>query len=90
MYTEAMKAGYITEDYWLNYAKNPQYRFMPPQIIEDAAPLARLVQYRDEAIKRFYFRPQYIFREIGRLSTIGEFLRKFRMAKRLAYSVYVK
>ena len=35
MYEEALKEGYITEDYWRDYALKPVPHFMPPQLIEN-------------------------------------------------------
>jgi radical SAM superfamily enzyme YgiQ (UPF0313 family) len=90
MYEEALNKGIIKEDYWRNYALNPVPNFMPPELIEDNVSLAQMMAIRNQAVRRFYFRPRYIYRELTNLSNFREFLRKTRMGFRLAQSVYVK
>ncbi len=88
MYDEALAKGLIEEDYWRAYARNPAPDFVPPKLIEEHADLATLLALRDEAVRRFYFRPRYILRSIGKLKSPGEFIRKARMGMQLAVSVY--
>ncbi|MBI3506686.1 MAG: radical SAM protein [Proteobacteria bacterium] len=90
MYDEARKSGHISTDYWGEYASNPTPDFLPPQLIEEHADLKTLLEIRDEAVRRFYFRPKYIIRSIGELRSFGEFVRKARMGMQLALSVYTK
>ncbi|MDQ2105348.1 B12-binding domain-containing radical SAM protein [Azospirillum isscasi] len=88
MYDEAMRLGLITEDYWRAYARHPTPDFLPPQLIENNATLADMLAIRNDAVRRFYFRPRYIARELKNLATFGEFVRKTRMGLRLLHSVY--
>jgi hypothetical protein len=90
MYEEALKSGTISSDYWLDYARGPVPNFVPPQVIEDHAGLETLLAIRDQAVRRFYFRPRYLLKQVGRLTSFGEFVRKARMGMRLAQSVYTK
>jgi len=90
MYKEGLELGIISHDYWRDYALHPIANFMPPELIENNASLAQMMQIRNEAVRRFYFRPRYIVRELSNLSNFGEFWRKARMGVRLAQSVYVK
>ena len=90
MYDEARREGIINTDYWGEYARNPVPDFMPPQLIETGASLAEMLEIRNEAVSRFYFRPRYIARELRRVGSVGELMRKARMGARLFQSVYVK
>jgi anaerobic magnesium-protoporphyrin IX monomethyl ester cyclase len=90
MYDEARKEGLIEQDYWLEYARNPQPDFRPPKLIEKHADLATLLKIRDSAVRRFYFRPRFILHELAGLRSLSEFVRKARMGIQLAQSVYVK
>lgn len=90
MYEEGLKKGLISEDYWVEYARTPVPDFLPPQIIEEFATLEELKQIRNEAVRKFYFRPRYVLKELRNLGSFHEFVRKARMGLQLAESVYVK
>jgi radical SAM superfamily enzyme YgiQ (UPF0313 family) len=90
MYDEALKEGIITHDYWRDYARNPVPDFMPPQLIENVVDRQGLLAIRDEAVRRFYFRPRFIMKELLSLRSASEFIRKARMGMQLVQSVYVK
>lgn len=90
MYDEALEEGLITDDYWGKYAKAPVPDFLPPQIIEEFASLEELKKLRNEAVRKFYFRPRYVLKELRNLGSFHEFVRKARMGLQLAESVYVK
>ncbi len=89
MYETAIAKKLVTHDFWRDYAVAPVTDFMP-QIIEQHADLGQLLKMRNSAIRRFYFRPRYLVREISNLASFGEFVRKVSMGLRLARSVYVK
>lgn len=90
LYLNALENGTIGYDYWKEYAENPTANFLPPKIIEEHASLDTLLEIRDEAVKRFYFRPRYVLRELFNLGSFTEFQRKARMGMQLAQSVYIK
>jgi len=90
MYKEGLASGLISMDYWGEYARNPVPDFVVPQLIENHADLATLKKIQKEAMRSYYFRPKYIFRELMKLGSVSEFLRKARMGIQLAESVYVK
>lgn len=90
MYDEALAEGIITHDYWEAYASHPVPDFMPPQLIENIVDRKTLLTMRDEAVRRFYFRPRFILKELRNLRSASEFIRKARMGMQLAQSVYVK
>lgn len=89
MYKTALAENRITTDYWREYASRP-VPDMKPRILEEVADLETLLEIRNEAVRRFYFRPRYLWREARRVSSVGEFLRKGRMGKQLLQSVYAK
>lgn len=88
MYTEALKNGLITTDYWKDYAMNPVPGFFPPQIIEQGATVPQLIELRNQAVRRFYFRPRYMLRQLREVGSLWEFVRKARMGGKLLQSVY--
>ncbi len=83
MYKEALSSGLISYDYWKEYAINPVNYFTPPQLIENYADLTTMLSLRDEAFRRFYFRPRYILQQMTGIRSYGEFLRKAKMGVRL-------
>lgn len=89
MYTDALAAGLIQNDYWGEYARIPVPDLVP-QVIERPLGIERLVKLRNQAVRRFYFRPRYVLGELRRLTSWTEFLRKARMGMQLAQSVYTK
>ena len=42
--------------------------------------LKDLIELRNYASRRFYFRPRYVWKEIKKLKNLGEFKRKLGMA----------
>lgn len=88
MYDQAIRENMIESDYWQDYAALPVPDFMPPKIIEEAASLEQLIDFRDEAIRRFYFRPRYLAKQAMSVNNPIEFLRKASMGRRLFSSVY--
>jgi radical SAM superfamily enzyme YgiQ (UPF0313 family) len=79
MYETALEEGVIRNDYWRAFAESPVPDFKVPELIEDNLPRAELLQLRDDAIRRFYFRPRVLARELLSLRSFGEFKRKTRM-----------
>ena len=96
MYEEALSTGLIADDYWNEYALSPVPNFKPPKLIENHASMNQMIDLSNEGIRRFYFRPRYILRQVKSLGGIGEFFRKGRMGLQLlsglvrAPSVYTK
>jgi radical SAM superfamily enzyme YgiQ (UPF0313 family) len=90
MYEQGLANGLISRDYWADYARRPIPSFLPPEVIEEGADLPTLVKIRNDAVRRFYFRPRYMWREARRVQSLGELWRKMHMGGRLAQSVYSK
>ena len=83
MYETALRDGVIKEDYWRRFAQAPMPDFTIPALIEDNLSRVELMKLRDDAIRRFYFRPRFIAREIAAIRSVGEFARKARMGMSL-------
>lgn len=90
MYLEALKQGIITTDYWQEYARHPIPWFDAPKLIENHADRQALIAMRDEAIRKFYFRPRYLWRELRKLTSYSEFTRKMQMGLKLFRVVYAR
>lgn len=90
MYEEALKNGIIKSDYWLEYALNPMPDMVPGGLIENNVNLNKMLEMRNLAIKKFYFRPKFIAKEMLSLRSFGEFIKKAKMGMQLAQSVYTK
>ncbi|MBF0353625.1 MAG: cobalamin-dependent protein [Alphaproteobacteria bacterium] len=90
MYEEALTSGLIDSDYWGDYARHPMPNFLPPKLIESHADKAALIALRNDAVRRFYFRPRFIMKELLSLRSFKEFQRKASMGLQLLQSVYRK
>ena len=83
LYKEALQTSLISRDYWREQALQPTPNFQIPQVIESHASLETLVNLRDQAIKSFYFRPGYLWRQIKKVDNLPEFVKKARMGLHL-------
>lgn len=80
MYEEGLSSGVIPQDFWSEYAAHPVADFTIPYFWEEHLNKEELLKIRDEATRRFYFRPKYVFRQLRQTSSPGELWRKGRMA----------
>ncbi|MGL1862843.1 MAG: B12-binding domain-containing radical SAM protein [Pseudodesulfovibrio sp.] len=83
-YADALSKGIIKDDFWLTFTRNPTPKFVIPQVIENIISKDELLALRDQAIRRYYFRPTYILRETMKVRSWHEFKRKFTMGLGLA------
>ncbi len=90
MYEEALRTGIISTDYWDGYFRHPTPDFTPAQLIEYLVDRDTLVMMRDQAIRRFYFRPKFILKKLIKLRSFSEFFRMAKMGMQLARSVYLR
>lgn len=79
-YAEALSEGIIKQDYWLEFTRNPTPQFTVPQVIENILDRATLITLRDKAIRKYYFRPKYMMRELLKVRSWHELKRKMQMA----------
>jgi anaerobic magnesium-protoporphyrin IX monomethyl ester cyclase len=88
LYQMALDAGLIRRDYWREFAQRPDPDFCIPQVVEQHASMFDLIAMRNKAIRRFYFRPTYVLRQIWQTRRPGVLLRRARMGWQLLQSVY--
>ena len=96
MYDEALSSGIIDFDYWREFALKPSPNFRPPKLIEVHANIDQMISLRNQSLRRFYFRPRYLLRQIKSVGNFGELFRKTQMGLHLLSgvmnprSVYIK
>jgi radical SAM superfamily enzyme YgiQ (UPF0313 family) len=90
LYKSALTANIIPHDFWREYARAPTPGFVPSRLIENLISRDELMRLRNEAIRRFYFRPGYILKELRHISGFGEIVRKALMGLRLLQSLWRK
>jgi anaerobic magnesium-protoporphyrin IX monomethyl ester cyclase len=83
LYREALSAGIIQNDFWLEFAKQPQADFEMPRLIENIVSLQELIGMRDLATRKFYFRLSYVINQLLQLKSIPELARKAKMGIQL-------
>lgn len=81
LYRMAFEQGLFLEDHWQAFAQDPTPSFRPPgwNAIFSAEELHDLLE---EAYRRFYLRPRYIWRRIRRLHSLKELSRNMQIGFR--------
>jgi anaerobic magnesium-protoporphyrin IX monomethyl ester cyclase len=84
VYFQGLRQGVIGKDYWQGFASNPTPDFQPPYWEENLSreELSELIRY---AYKSFYTRPKYIFRQLVKVRSLGEFERKVTAGLRVLH-----
>lgn len=77
IYFQGLRKGVIRKDYWREFASNPTPDFQPPYWEENLS-REELLELIGHAYKSFYTRPKYIFRELVKVRSLGEFERKVK------------
>lgn len=77
LYFLALKEKIIPKDVWLEFAKNPSPKFIPP-IWEENLTRQDLYNLIKKAYQEFYFRPSYLLKRLFTLSSFAEFKRKIK------------
>ena len=75
-YISALKKGIIPYDYWLEFTKNPTPNYEIPYVIENIISREELLKLRDLSLKKFYLNYKYIFKELFKIRSLYEFIRK--------------
>jgi radical SAM superfamily enzyme YgiQ (UPF0313 family) len=77
MYERGLKEGrYI--DYWRDFARNPDPEFKMKIWQEDDRD--GMVKLMEHGYRSFYYRPQYVLKKVFEVRSMGEFMRKAKMA----------
>ncbi|MDP8237336.1 MAG: hypothetical protein P9M08_13220, partial [Candidatus Erginobacter occultus] len=75
IYTRGLKEGIFKKDHWREFARNPTPDFKPPYWNENFSD-RELQELLISVYKKFYTRPFYIIRKMGRVRSLSEFIRK--------------
>jgi radical SAM superfamily enzyme YgiQ (UPF0313 family) len=81
-YRLALKDPRFGDDFWKKFAESP-WPHMTTRTWETSIPEKKLFRMSQMAYLRFYFRPRYLLRSLGRIRSTEDFLTKARMALRL-------
>jgi len=76
LYRDGMDRG-LFGDYWLEFSKHPEAGF-EPLFWQENFTKQELIGYLCQAYSKFYKRPGYVWRELLRIKSAGEFWRKMR------------
>jgi radical SAM superfamily enzyme YgiQ (UPF0313 family) len=79
IYKEGLARGLIPSDYWRDYTSNPEPEFRIPHVIEDKLNRQMLVKIKNDATRRFYWRPSRIIRELRNVSNMRDLVQKARL-----------
>ncbi|MCX5816438.1 MAG: radical SAM protein [Proteobacteria bacterium] len=82
IYKNMLSSGLLKEDVWKKFALNPQPEFNPP-LCEDNLSSEEMYKLLNEAYRKFYFRPAYVFKQVFKLVSFKDFCFKLKGAYRL-------
>jgi len=82
LYYLGLQKGLIKNDYWREFAKNPQNDFVPPPWEENFTK-DELIELLKGFYRSFYLRPLYLFKKVVQLKSFGELFKKAKGAFRM-------
>jgi anaerobic magnesium-protoporphyrin IX monomethyl ester cyclase len=77
LYESGLRDGTIIYDFWRSFAEHPKADFQP-LLSTESLPRDVLNGMVEMAYKSFYTRPGYVLKELARLRSLGQLLRKAR------------
>lgn len=80
LYEEAMERKVIPYDFWSEYTKNPEPDFRVPHLIEQNMDRETLISLKNIALRKYYFRPKALLKELMRVSSFKDLKQKSGMA----------
>lgn len=89
IYDWSLKSGYQKQDYWEKFARQPQKDFIPLLWTENFT-TEELIEMRNNALKKFYFNPWRISKELISFKSISEIKRKSKAALGLFKDLYLR
>jgi len=75
IYFDGLAQGIFAEDFWQKFAAHPTTDFVP-RYWEQELSTDELITILNQAYKRFYLRPRYIWKRITRVRPLAELARK--------------
>lgn len=83
LYRLGMEKGILKGDYWREFSRNPQKDFTPQWWTENFTH-QELEHLQKKAHLSFYYRPRYVWKQLKKVKSLKEFLRKAKAAFRLS------
>jgi anaerobic magnesium-protoporphyrin IX monomethyl ester cyclase len=80
IYDKALERGIIAHDHWKSFTCSPVPDYRIPFVIENIMDRETLINLKNLALRRYYFRPRQIVRELRNLGSFRELVRKGSMA----------
>ncbi|MAF96894.1 MAG: hypothetical protein CMM60_14250 [Rhodospirillaceae bacterium] len=84
IYDRALERGIIPVDHWRDFTKNPVADYRIPHVIENILDRDTLIGLKNLGLRKYYFRPKQIFREVRKVGSFRELVRKGKMAFHVA------
>jgi anaerobic magnesium-protoporphyrin IX monomethyl ester cyclase len=82
LYERMLRDGIIPYDYWQEFAENPRegfkVKFWNPDFDEE-----QLREIQQQGLRKFYRRPKFVLKELTRVRTATDFVRKISMGANL-------
>jgi radical SAM superfamily enzyme YgiQ (UPF0313 family) len=85
LYEVALERGIIPNDFWLEFVKNPTPNFYIPSLVEQNFTRDEIVQFKNRAQRRFYWRPKVILRELRKTKSLGGLISRASMGIRILF-----
>ena len=82
IYQKMLASGQLETDVWENYSKNPKSDFNPP-LCNTEISSKELYEILNDAYRKFYFRPSYIWKQMKRIESLNDLGKKILGAFRL-------
>lgn len=80
IYLQALERGILPNDFWREFTKHPTPNFVVPKVIEDKMDRETLISLKNHALRKYYFRPSRILREMSTVTSPKDVLTKGKMA----------
>jgi anaerobic magnesium-protoporphyrin IX monomethyl ester cyclase len=90
MYEKGLENKIIPRDFWKEFTANPTPDFVMPYLYEEHLSKGVLLSLSKLAIRKYYFRPRVIGREILGCASFGEFFRKAQMGWSLLLNSFLR
>jgi anaerobic magnesium-protoporphyrin IX monomethyl ester cyclase len=84
IYKQALKEGWFDHDHWAQFALAPSSDFIPP-FLPNTIQREELIKILKYAYKSFYFRPPYLFHQLLKVRSTGDFVKKAMIAKNMVF-----
>ncbi|MFQ6039084.1 MAG: B12-binding domain-containing radical SAM protein, partial [Candidatus Aminicenantales bacterium] len=84
LYDQGVEKGILRGDYWREFSERPFRGFVPEWWTEHFTP-EELERWQRKAHVSFYYRPRYVWRQMKKLKSVTEFVRKAHAGLRIFF-----